>query len=221
VARKLIYGGEAMAVRPDGRANPNQLIINEQNKKELGELREILVHAHKERYGSADDLVIGFQLTHSGRFCKPNDKKANGTARGVSTSDTRQKFSVTSDDQIWADCEIERLIECYVAAARSPGTWARISWISSIATAICCMSSSAPARGPANTAEVSRIVPAFMREIIQGIRASGNRIELGVRLSAFDFVPFKPDPTLSQPGKLGLESRKTSRIACHIAMASA
>ena len=26
---KLIYGGEAMAIRPDGRANPNQLIINE------------------------------------------------------------------------------------------------------------------------------------------------------------------------------------------------
>ena len=36
-----------------------------------------------------------------------------------------------------------------------------------------------------------------------GIRASGNKIELGVRLSAFDFVPFKPDPALSQPGKLG------------------
>src|SRR5262249_18008546 len=30
-----------------------------------------------------------------------------------------------------------------------------------------------------------------------------NRIDLGVRLSAFDFVPFKPDPALSRPGKLG------------------
>jgi hypothetical protein len=28
-----IYGGEAMAVRPDGRANPNQLIIVEQTKR--------------------------------------------------------------------------------------------------------------------------------------------------------------------------------------------
>src|SRR5262245_19994596 len=72
---KLIYGGEAMAVRPDGRANPNQLIIVEQNKKDLAEIREILVKAHRERHGSADNLVIGFQLTHSGRFCKPNDKK--------------------------------------------------------------------------------------------------------------------------------------------------
>src|SRR5437588_7216998 len=68
---KLIYGGEAMAVRPDGRANPNQLIIIDQNKKDLAELRGILVRAHRERYGTAEDLVIGFQLTHSGRFCKP------------------------------------------------------------------------------------------------------------------------------------------------------
>src|SRR6266550_7027210 len=59
---KLIYGGEAMAVRPDGRANPNQLIIVEQNKKDLVEVREILLRAHKERYGTGDDLVIGFQL---------------------------------------------------------------------------------------------------------------------------------------------------------------
>src|SRR5216117_2477936 len=72
---KLIYGGEAMAVRPDGRANPNQLIIVQENKKDLAELRQILVRAHQDRYGGVDDLVIGFQLTHSGRFCKPNDKK--------------------------------------------------------------------------------------------------------------------------------------------------
>jgi 2,4-dienoyl-CoA reductase-like NADH-dependent reductase (Old Yellow Enzyme family) len=42
-----------------------------------------------------------------------------------------------------------------------------------------------------------------LREIVFGIRASGNHIELGVRLSAFDFVPFKPDPALSKPGRPG------------------
>src|SRR5207245_11659677 len=60
---KLIYGGEAMAVRPDGRANPNQLIIVEQNKRDLAELRETLLQAHRERFGNADDVVIGLQLT--------------------------------------------------------------------------------------------------------------------------------------------------------------
>ncbi|HMJ65716.1 MAG TPA: NADH:flavin oxidoreductase, partial [Candidatus Binatia bacterium] len=34
----VIYGGEAMAVRPDGRANPNQLIVSDENKAGLAEL---------------------------------------------------------------------------------------------------------------------------------------------------------------------------------------
>jgi 2,4-dienoyl-CoA reductase-like NADH-dependent reductase (Old Yellow Enzyme family) len=43
----------------------------------------------------------------------------------------------------------------------------------------------------------------MLREIVSGIRADGNKIEIAVRLSAFDFVPFKPDPALSVPGKPG------------------
>ena len=49
---KLIFGGEAMAVRPDGRANPNQLIISPANQGELAKLRQTLVAAHQERYGN-------------------------------------------------------------------------------------------------------------------------------------------------------------------------
>ena len=56
---KLIYGGEAMSVRADGRANPNQLLINEATKSDLAELRALLVAAHKEDFGDGDDLVIG------------------------------------------------------------------------------------------------------------------------------------------------------------------
>jgi hypothetical protein len=62
-----------MAVRHDGRANPNQLVINRENQAGLAELREIVYSAHRERYGETNDLVLGFQLTHSGRFCRPSD----------------------------------------------------------------------------------------------------------------------------------------------------
>ena len=43
----------------------------------------------------------------------------------------------------------------------------------------------------------------ILREIVEGIRADGNKIEIGVRLSAFDTVPFRPDPSRAQPGKPG------------------
>ena len=111
-----------MAVRPDGRANPNQLIINEQNKAGLAKLRETLMAAHKERYGSADDLVIGFQLTHSGRFCKPNDKSRMEPRVAYRHPILDRKFSVTSDAQVWTDDELERLIERLRRARR------KIAW---------------------------------------------------------------------------------------------
>ncbi|MEP7198431.1 MAG: NADH:flavin oxidoreductase, partial [Chloroflexota bacterium] len=72
---KLIWGGEAVAVRPDGRANPNQLIANEDTLADLAALRETLVKEHEARFGRSDDLLIGLQLTHSGRFARPHDKR--------------------------------------------------------------------------------------------------------------------------------------------------
>ena len=200
---KLIYGGEAMAVRPDGRANPNQLILDETNKAGLAELRDILVRAHQERCGRTDDLVIGFQLTHSGRFCRPHDKKRWESRVAYRHPLLDQKFNVTSDAQVFTDAEIEPLIECYVAAAK-------IAWDvgADFVDLKHCHGyllheflSAFTRPGPYGGSFENRT--RLLREIVQGIRASGNQIDFGVRLSAFDFVPFKPDPAWSQPGKLG------------------
>ena len=43
----------------------------------------------------------------------------------------------------------------------------------------------------------------FLREVVQGIRSAAPGIRVGVRFSAFDSVPFHPDPALSGNGKLG------------------
>ena len=40
---KLIWGGEAVAVRPDGRANPNQLMMNESTLGDIAGLRNTLM----------------------------------------------------------------------------------------------------------------------------------------------------------------------------------
>jgi NADPH2 dehydrogenase len=200
---KLIYGGEAMAVRPDGRANPNQLIIVEQNKRELAEIRGLLVKSHRERYGSADDLVIGFQLTHSGRFCKPNDKKRMEPRVAYRHPILDRKFNVTSDAQVFTDAEIEQLIESYIAAARiawdAGADFVDIKHCHGYLLHEFLSAFIRPGKFGGSFENRTRI----LREIVAGIRASGNPIDLGVRLSAFDFVPFKPDPARSQPGKLG------------------
>ena len=71
---KLIWGGEAVAVRPDGRANPNQLLHRRtQPQAAIADLRESSSPPTAQAIGDDEGLVVGLQLTHSGRFCKPND----------------------------------------------------------------------------------------------------------------------------------------------------
>ncbi len=200
---KLIFGGEAMAIRADGRANPNQLIINDASKAGIAQLRETLIAAHKERYGTTDDLVIGFQLTHSGRFCRPNDKRQWESRVAYRHPILDKKFNVTSDAQILSDAEIEELITCYTRAARIASDvgvdFVDIKHCHGYLLHEFLSAHTRPGRFGGAFENRTRI----LREIVSGIRASGNKIDLGVRLSAFDFVPFKPDPARSQPGKLG------------------
>ena len=200
---KLICGGEAMAVRPDGRANPHQLIVSEETKSDLAELRQLLVNTHCERFGTAEDLVIGFQLTHSGRFCKPNDPFRGEPRVAYRHPILDRKFGVTSDAQVFNDPEIEDLVDAYVSAAKiawdAGADFVDIKHCHGYLLHEFLSAHSRPGKYGGRFENRTRI----LREIVEGIRASGNKIDIGVRLSAFDFVPFKPDPAWTLPGKLG------------------
>lgn len=200
---KLIFGGEAMAVRPDGRANPNQLIISEQNKAGLAQLRDVLLAAHKTLYGNADDVVIGFQLTHSGRFCKPTDHHRLEPRVALRHPILDRKFGVASDAQVFTDAELDRLIEDYVRAAgiaREVGAdFVDIKHCHGYLLHELLSGFRRPGKYGGSFENRTRM----LRDIVAAIRASGNPIEIAVRLSAFDFVPFKPDPALTTPGKPG------------------
>jgi NADPH2 dehydrogenase len=200
---KLIFGGEAMAVRPDGRANPNQLIINRENLPGLRKLREELLAAHRAKYATTDDLVIGFQLTHSGRFCRPNDKKKLEPRIAYRHPILDRKFGITSDAPILSDQDLQLLVQDYInAAALAAEAGADFIDIKHCHGYLLHEFLSAYTRpGPYGGSFENRT--RLLREIVAGIRASGNNIELAVRLSAFDFVPFRPDPALSSPGKPG------------------
>ncbi|HEV7927498.1 MAG TPA: NADH:flavin oxidoreductase [Verrucomicrobiae bacterium] len=199
---KLICGGEAMAVRPDGRANPHQLIICDGNKSDLARLRAALIEAHRQNHGATDDLVIGFQLTHSGRFCRPNDQRLESHV-AFRHPMLDKKFHIVSDAQVFTDAEIRDLIGDYVRAAKiawdAGADFVDIKHCHGYLLHEFLGAFTRP--GPYGGSFVNRT--RILREIVEGIRASGNKIELGVRLSAFDTVPFKPDPARAQPGKLG------------------
>ncbi len=200
---KLIWGCEAMAVRPEGRANPNQLIIREPNKRDLAMLRETLVAAHQDHFGRSNDLVIGFQLTHSGRFCRPTDKKRWESRVGYRHPILDRRFNVTSDAQILSDDEIQRLIEDYGKAARlAADVGADFVDLKHCHGYLLHELLGAHTRPGAYGGSLeNRTRP--LREIVSLVRSVAPNLGIGVRLSAFDFVPFRPDPSSSQPGKPG------------------
>ncbi|MBS0207667.1 MAG: NADH:flavin oxidoreductase [Planctomycetes bacterium] len=115
---KLIWGGEAAAVQPDGRANPNQTLATAENRAGLAALLNELTKAHRERFGSTDDLLVGLQLTHSGRFSRPNSKQLEPRiAYHHPLLDEKFGIDPKSASVVWADDDLERLIDRYVIAA--------------------------------------------------------------------------------------------------------
>lgn len=64
---KLIWG-EATAVSDAARMNPRQLWIHEGSASPLEKMLSDCRQAHRETFGNDSDLLLGLQLTHSGRY---------------------------------------------------------------------------------------------------------------------------------------------------------
>lgn len=104
---------EAVATVPEGRANPRQLWIHDNNKESF----EKLLCTIRERAMKAfhhSPLVI-MQLTHSGRFCRPYNKPEPVLACRVPVLD--EKYKLDDSVKIITDNELERLEEDFVKAA--------------------------------------------------------------------------------------------------------
>jgi 2,4-dienoyl-CoA reductase-like NADH-dependent reductase (Old Yellow Enzyme family) len=106
---------EAVAVVPEGRANPRQLWINDNNLDAFKKLYEkIIGDAHSE-YGDEFNPVCIMQLTHSGRYSKPNGIPAPILACHNPYLDAAQK--IDENLPVIKDEELEKLEEVYVKAA--------------------------------------------------------------------------------------------------------
>ena len=203
----LIWGGEAVAVRHDGRANPNQLLLTEETAPAIGQLRETLLDAHRKSFGAeaTKGLLVGLQLTHSGRFCRPNRKDRLEPRIVYHHPLLDAKFDVAPDDDsvLLSDGEIRQLIDDYVTAAKR----AQLLGYEFVDVKSCHgylgheFLSAFDRPGPYGGDTEGRT--RFLREIIAGIRAEAPGLEIGVRLSIFDFVPYRPDPDQSEGTRLG------------------
>jgi NADPH2 dehydrogenase len=200
---KLIWGGEAVAVRPDGRANPNQLVMTEHTQAAIARLRDALIDTHREAMGGDEGLVIGVQLTHSGRFCKPNDHKKFEPVIAYRHPLLDRKFGYPEDRPVMSDDEVRRLIEDFVTAAkRAHECGFDFVDIKHCHGYLAHEFLSAHTRAGLFGGSLENRTR-FLREVVSGIRAQVPHLGIGIRLSAADVVPFRPNPAESKPGALG------------------
>ncbi len=189
---KLIWGCEAVAVRHDGRANPRQLMITADTWPDLARLREQLVAEHAARYECTDDLLIGLQLTHSGRFARPDPDNKLKPAILYPHPLLNRKFGFSDDYPVLSDDDIRRLIDDFIIAAR----FAWKAGFDFVDLKHCHgylghEFLSAVDRGGRYGGSFENRTR-FLRELVEGIRAEVPGLDIGVRLSAFDWAPFKP-----------------------------
>jgi 2,4-dienoyl-CoA reductase-like NADH-dependent reductase (Old Yellow Enzyme family) len=188
---KLIWGGEAVAVRPDGRANPNQLLLNEANLADLADLRRLLVEAHRESFGTTEDLYVGLQLTHSGRFARPTPGGQPAPRILYRHPCLDSRCGIDSDGPLLSDDEIARLVDDFVNAAclahRAGFAFVDVKHCHGYLGHEFLSAVTRPGRYGGSFENRSR----FLREVVAGIRAAAPGLEVAVRVSFFDFRPFQ------------------------------
>jgi NADPH2 dehydrogenase len=188
---KWIWGGEAFAVRPDGRANPNQLMMLPENLEAIRSLRETLVNEHRTQFESIDDLWIGAQLTHSGRFARPNDKKKLEPRTLYRHPVLDRRFNITDDKSVFSDEEIRSLVKDYIKAAKvayeAGFQFVDIKHCHGYLGHEFLSSYSREGDYGGSLANRSR----FLAEITEGIRKSCPDLVIVLRLSVMDWVPFR------------------------------
>jgi len=188
---KLIWGGEAVAVLPEGRANPNQLCGPACGRAGFASLLAAARDAHREHCDTDDDLVVALQLTHSGRFSKPT---AAGRRPRIAYHhpllDARHGVAADDASCVVSDDDVERLIDSFVATARD----AEAAGFDMVDIKAChgylVHEFLSARRRPGQFGGDFTGRTRLLVTLVERVRAACPGLLIGVRLSLFDTVPW-------------------------------
>ena len=186
---KLLFGCEACAVMKTGKSNTRQFMLTEETFDAIKQLREDMVKAHAEKFGTADDLYIGLQLTHSGRYSHPNDDAKLESVTAYQHPLLDERFHCNADNVV-KDEDIPEIVAHYGKAAKLAQK-AGFDFVDiKVAHGYLGHEFLSAYTRPGKYGGSFENRTRFFREIAEGIKKAAPGLELSARLSIFDIFPF-------------------------------
>ena len=190
---QLIWGGEAVAVCASGRANPNQLFLDREGENAAGleRLRFALHEGHREQGLDPDRMCLGLQLTHSGRYARPEGRPRPQCAHHHPVLDARLE-DAGAKLKLLSDGELEGIAERFVKAA----VIAQRVGFDFVDIKVCHgyllheLLSAHTRTGRYGGAFENRV--SLFRAILEAVARDAPGLGLGVRVSLIDAPPFEP-----------------------------
>jgi NADPH2 dehydrogenase len=194
-----VIWGEATAVREEGRANTRQLWINDSNWQEFARLVDRMRRADvfDRNGGGTGQLVLGLQLTHSGRYSygKPFILQRDpGLDQTTFEDPITKKIKLGPEYPVVSDEYIAELEDDYVRAARL----AQRAGFDFVDIKQCHRyflneMLASRARGGVWGGDYENRTR-FIKSIVGRIVAEAPGMLVATRMNAFDGVPFTTDP---------------------------
>ena len=191
---KLIWGGEAVAVCHAGRANPNQLSLNRFSRTDLRNLREALVAEHERATGSRAHLLVGLQLTHSGRYSRPNAHDRPEPRILYRHPFLDRRLGLNIQYSLLTDFDIRQIIAHFqqtaATAAEAGFDFVDIKHCHGYLGHEFLSAHTRDGDYGGSFENRTR----FLRETVAAVREAAPQLMIGVRVSAFDTIPFAATP---------------------------
>jgi len=170
---------------PEGRSNPHQLMLHPKNLDSFKCLVEQTRHSAQKVFGSSQELFFVLQLTHSGRYSKPEGKPLRQAADFNPNLDRKPE-----DVCILSDDELDRLQDEYVEVA----ILAEEAGFDAVDIKAChgyIVNELLAARTRENSryGETFENRTRFLSEVLEKVRDRTPALCLSVRMSAFDGIP--------------------------------
>lgn len=188
---KLLWG-EATAIADDARMNPRQLWLHDGSMAAIGQMLDGCRKAHRDAGFDDSDLLLGLQLTHSGRYSYRGPKIATRCPLlDPLTVDKSTTLPIAADYPVLSDDDLKRIEDQYLAATRR----AVAIGVDFVDVKQCHRYLLSELLGAKNRSGAyggslenrTRLV----RNIVQRIRAEFPQLVIATRMNAFDGVPHR------------------------------